>query len=167
MWWRDAPDSAEKFPRKSDRFQLGAHARELHDGWTPWPWVRTAPCHAGRAPGRGASGRPALSLRRVPAPPEVLPASAALVTARLSLQILKEAHQHQWTGEGGRLPHLQVVSARSSQDRARRVRVERNKECAGSTTRPPDSKMSGKAPVAMNTMCYLHRSRQTPKFKNS
>lgn len=48
VYWKDASDSAENFPIKSDCFQLGACPRELHDGWTPCPWARTAPCHVGR-----------------------------------------------------------------------------------------------------------------------
>lgn len=49
VWsWRDAPDSAKKFPIKSDCFQFGACPREPHDGWTPCPWARTAPGHVGR-----------------------------------------------------------------------------------------------------------------------
>ena len=46
--WRDASDSAENFPIKSDCFQFRACPRELQDGWTPCPWARTAPCHVGR-----------------------------------------------------------------------------------------------------------------------
>lgn len=92
VWsWRDAPDSGEKFPIKSDCFQFGACPREPHDGWTPCPWARTAPGHVGRG-ALGAGG----GLAGVHPAPRVIPAPLSFLCCcshgNTRLPLLKEAH---------------------------------------------------------------------------
>lgn len=80
----DAPDSAEKFPRKSECLQSGDQPAELHDGRT-----RAAPSHRGRT-SRGSSWH-APAPRTFPMSPEDFSATAAVGTAWPPVQTLKDA----------------------------------------------------------------------------